>query len=772
MNFEFDRQTGFLITKAILGMTSKDNSRADKKEQNIVINNNIKAPENEVKSRRSAKTSMPLQKNHGKNASPKQYSNYQIPYNAIETTGTIVGGELFRAVSELGTAIATPLRMIGGLKSAIGKYRDKKKQKEAEEAYFNDLEVQDKQSDTLDEILKEIKKGDTSSKGGLLKGIGSRLGAGIGLGSVSSFLFKGGIKGLLKRLGIAGMIYSVLDGYGAEIQKIADSQGIDVDEMGISDKLHAIINGAGHGVVKFLNLLGADLDPSKIDAWTQEARSGIKNTLANIEDNYPTFGKALNGTLDALDGALGKATTYLENAMKVLLDAGRKKTDKEKEFIKAQDTVSTYDRYGVASFHTKEERDKAYKKMQELAPDLLKDEKFVKNSPYAKVAKKAISKKYNQKIVVSEKKRKSEEIKQQIQKEREEVKAMEEHKKGYDNGDFSSIVKRKALYSSNKAFEEELKKKKALLAQHEKLLQTTTEIVKEAEEQLKKIKDNETIGSTGQTAYTVSSGSATTNSSLLETIANGEGTSDKKAKRYGYSSGYDVPYGFGKYVNPDKPLSEMTISEIKKYQVKQIRATKGKVAGTSRGTGAVGKYQVTQTTLKEAQKAIGFKDTDIYSKELQDKIGEYLLKKRGLNDYRSGKITASKFQDNLAKEWASVANSKTGKSIYGQGTGTSTTAIQTAIRTAKIAKPSMMRKTEEVAQAKKQDSKKQTKEHIATVQQIDITPIAKAVKEGQAMVAKEVSKITKNATKTATAETVIQVNIQNKSTQQNIEGLI
>jgi len=765
MKFEFDRQTGFLITKVILGMTSKDNSRADKKEQNIVINNNIKAPENGVKSRRSAKTSIPLQKNHGKNASPKQYSNYQIPYNAIETTGTIVGGELFRAISELGTAIATPLRMIGGLKSAIGKYRDKKKQKEAEEAYFSDLEVQDKQSDTLDEILKEIKKGDTPSKSGLLTGVGSRHGA------ISSFLFKGGIKGLLKRLGIAGMIYSVFDGYGAEIQKIADSQGVDVDEVGISDKLHATINGAGHGVVKFLNLLGADLDPSKIDAWTQEARSGVKNTLANIEDNYPTFGKALNGTLDAVDGALGKATTYLENAMKVLLDAGRKKTDKEKEFIEAQDTVGTYDRYGVVSFHTKEERDKAYEKMQELAPDLLKDEKFVKNSPYAKVAKKAISKKYNQEIVVSEKKRKREEIEQRIQKEREEVRAMEEHKKGYDNGDFSSIIKRKALYSSDKAFEEELKKKKALLAQHEKLLQTTTEIVREAEKQLKEIKDNETVGSTREepaignerSSKYVDIGNKLWKTSTMEY----EGFRDHVYKD---SKGYST-IGYGHKLTKQEIKSGKYKNGISKEDAKKLYATdKAKHNKKLYNTFGWVKDQPQQVreALEDMAYNMGVGDgkhggLSGFKKTLSlIKAGKYKEASKGMLNSQYAKDVGLRAVDNSIRIASAEPTSKSIDIIQKSKVAT----------TAKAKKP-----TQYMTEAKRQaqDTKANRKDNGTTATAtatIDITPIAQAVKEGQAMVAKEVSKITKNATKTTKAETVIQVNIQNKSTQQNIEGLI
>ena len=170
---------------------------------------------------------------------------------------------------------------------------------------------------------------------------------------------------------------------------------------------------------------------------------------------------------------------------------------------------------------------------------------------------------------------------------------------------------------------------------------------------------------------------------LLDTITTGEGTSDEKAKKLGFESGYDVPYGFGKYVQPDKPLSQMTVGEVKEYQKNLIQETKGKVPGTEKGTGAVGKYQVVGETLKAQQKALGFKDTDIFDADLQDKIGQNLLKGRGYDKFRSGKMSEEDFQRELAKEWASIADPSTGKSRYGQGTGTSSEKIKESVQFAK-----------------------------------------------------------------------------------------
>jgi hypothetical protein len=179
---------------------------------------------------------------------------------------------------------------------------------------------------------------------------------------------------------------------------------------------------------------------------------------------------------------------------------------------------------------------------------------------------------------------------------------------------------------------------------------------------------------------------------LLQEISEGEGTSDSLARLKGFDSGYDVPYGHGQFGRPDEALSSMTIKEIKEFQKEQIRATKGTIPGTSQGTGAVGKYQVTQTTLAELQEQLGFSDNDVFDKNLQDRLGKALLDKRGYEKFQRGEMSDKDFQSGLAKEWASVANPDTGRSHYGQATGTSTDEIQGALQQAKL-EHSMERQT-------------------------------------------------------------------------------
>lgn len=169
-------------------------------------------------------------------------------------------------------------------------------------------------------------------------------------------------------------------------------------------------------------------------------------------------------------------------------------------------------------------------------------------------------------------------------------------------------------------------------------------------------------------------------SDLVREIVEGEGTSDKQAKAKGFASGYDVPYSYGKYGRPHKPLSTMTIAEVKDYQRQQINKTKGTIPGTDKGTGAVGKYQVTQGTLKMVQDKLGFGDDETFSADLQDRIGVELLRKRGYDKWLAGEIDDKTFQKNLSLEWASVADPDTGKSHYGQATGTSLEELAEVMR--------------------------------------------------------------------------------------------
>lgn len=164
---------------------------------------------------------------------------------------------------------------------------------------------------------------------------------------------------------------------------------------------------------------------------------------------------------------------------------------------------------------------------------------------------------------------------------------------------------------------------------------------------------------------------------ILEQISRGEGTSDEAARKRGLASGYDVSLGYGAYGGgPDKPLSEMTLEEVQAYQKKMLADPKNTL-----NSSAVGKYQVISGTLKDAMKDLQLDPTQKFDQQTQDKIGEYLLKRRGLDKLQKGQISPEEFQLGLSKEFASVADPRTGMGYYaGQRTAHTTSAqIQAAI---------------------------------------------------------------------------------------------
>ncbi|MEO1335121.1 MAG: hypothetical protein AAFV29_05740, partial [Myxococcota bacterium] len=163
---------------------------------------------------------------------------------------------------------------------------------------------------------------------------------------------------------------------------------------------------------------------------------------------------------------------------------------------------------------------------------------------------------------------------------------------------------------------------------------------------------------------------------LLDEIAEGEGTSDATARSRGYASGYDVTLGYGAYADDkSKPLSSMTLGEVKALQRRMLNNPRNGF-----NSSAVGRYQIVGTTLRGLQREMGLSDNEVFSPALQDQMAQRLLERRGLSRFQSGNLSLSRFQNNLAYEWASIARSDTGRSAYGQGTGTSGAEIQAALR--------------------------------------------------------------------------------------------
>lgn len=122
--------------------------------------------------------------------------------------------------------------------------------------------------------------------------------------------------------------------------------------------------------------------------------------------------------------------------------------------------------------------------------------------------------------------------------------------------------------------------------------------------------------------------------------------------------GYDQPYG-GVTVQPPRPLTSMTINEVLAWQDEAVR----------RGSksSAAGRYQFIRGTLRSTVRQMGLSGNERWSPDLQDQMAFHLLRGRGYDKFRSGEISAERFANNVAREWASmpvVSGPKAGRSYY------------------------------------------------------------------------------------------------------------
>lgn len=133
---------------------------------------------------------------------------------------------------------------------------------------------------------------------------------------------------------------------------------------------------------------------------------------------------------------------------------------------------------------------------------------------------------------------------------------------------------------------------------------------------------------------------------ILDEIARGESTKGA----FG-TSGYDAVYS-GAPIRPPKPISQMTFGEVKAYQKQLIKAG-------SKSTGA-GRYQNIWNKGAFAKMAAqaGFKDSDIYNAENQDKLAiHYAGGKKQLDKWietKNGVALANK----TSQQWAGVKNAR------------------------------------------------------------------------------------------------------------------
>lgn len=136
---------------------------------------------------------------------------------------------------------------------------------------------------------------------------------------------------------------------------------------------------------------------------------------------------------------------------------------------------------------------------------------------------------------------------------------------------------------------------------------------------------------------------------------------------------------------PPRPLVTMTIGEVLAWQDSIDARYQSEAAG---------KYQIMEDTLRGLYAEAGMKLSDLFDRIGQDRLATQLLRRRGLERYLAGEISAEKFANALAREWASlpvVTGPNTGRSYYaGDGLNkshVSVDAFMAAVRAVRNASP-------------------------------------------------------------------------------------
>ncbi len=120
-----------------------------------------------------------------------------------------------------------------------------------------------------------------------------------------------------------------------------------------------------------------------------------------------------------------------------------------------------------------------------------------------------------------------------------------------------------------------------------------------------------------------------------------------------------VWFGISKADRPTRPVTTMTIQEVLDWQDRIDPKYRSEAAGGP---------QFLEDTLRGLYTSAGCKPSDVFSIATQRKLAYQLLRRRGLDRYMGGLMTAEAFCDQLAKEWASLpvmTGKHRGLSYYG-----------------------------------------------------------------------------------------------------------
>lgn len=145
---------------------------------------------------------------------------------------------------------------------------------------------------------------------------------------------------------------------------------------------------------------------------------------------------------------------------------------------------------------------------------------------------------------------------------------------------------------------------------------------------------------------------------ILNNAVKGESKDALVQAAYGEGfTAYDTVLDYAKWVKPSKPLSQMTVREVLQLQKDSINAQRKAGRGDA-ASGAIGKYQFVQSTLRDALKKVGAKETDLFTNDLQDRMAVNLLEgnDQKLTKWLKGEVSDAEMLDRINSEWSSIPN--------------------------------------------------------------------------------------------------------------------
>jgi muramidase (phage lysozyme) len=114
--------------------------------------------------------------------------------------------------------------------------------------------------------------------------------------------------------------------------------------------------------------------------------------------------------------------------------------------------------------------------------------------------------------------------------------------------------------------------------------------------------------------------------------------------------------------------------DLSKMSLGEVMALQKALVAQGRESGAIGRYQIINQTLRGLVSELGLSTSEKFTPELQDRLGFALLERRGYSAWKAGQLSDVQFAHNLALEWAAIPSPKTGLSAY-QGVGSNRAGV-------------------------------------------------------------------------------------------------